>query len=588
MSASHLPSPNEDTASLFSLKKEKRDQGVVVTSDASAPPVPPIPLKYKYGLFPQDKPLSPFDVAAQSPSSEQRPDTGRSGIGSRAVPHASSKFLPLKTPYSKESGLPRSPSQVVIPSSSSDSSTSTVRPDPKATPPTATRNFTPIMTPWSNEHGLPQPLPRAIPWPGQSRSPSPASSVRTSIFSPQSPSKESPTTTKITRKAEDTTFGVPDKELRAMFEKDPAVVRFNKMFKPGGKVSSDIVYPPGIPAAEYHKMKALYDLTGSPFIEDPKPKVKGKKPQPLPMSVSSYSLETVTPFSVHEHVVPRSAPIDPPLPFRIKPRSYKSAASSPTSPDFAKLSAAAERKLSSSLSRPKSKEARTTPTSSLRSGYTSSSLGRSTADKSPDNLKIKTKKSLRNLFSRTPPVPSLRHLPISHPTPIPPSRSASPVTVPGAVPTFSPEFWNRATLVEFPIPIRVPTPQPDALSPVPGLPAELFKFKKRAGLPPIVPQRPHDGVDLDLVKMRGKGDGGMAYVRKETDDDEEENEFPVRGAWVPTQHQAPSGVNMGIRQSNGEMWEKFSHERYSGVEKIEMGTVLEDFVLGKKKFVKDI
>ncbi|OAG09209.1 uncharacterized protein CC84DRAFT_1255314 [Paraphaeosphaeria sporulosa] len=611
-------------SSILSLRTQKRDEDKVVTTDAPVPPVPPIPAKFKYSLFPQDKPLSPFDVAARLPSSEQRPDTAGSGFGSRAVPHPKatvpSKFQPIATPYSKPSSLRRSPSKVIFPSSS-ESSASAETPDTGRSttsvlerPPTKpTRNFTPIMTPWSNEKGLPEsprrviaPVrppwsnepglpespPKPVPWPGGSRSPSPASSVRTTVDRAQYPSKE---TTPRTKPFEGTTFGVPDEDLRAMFKDHPDVIRCKKMFEPGGKVSSDIAHPPGIPAAEYHKMKALYDLTGSPFNgdTDSKGKSKGKKPQPLQQASSAYSLKTVTPFSVHEHAIPRSAPLDPPLPFRPIPRSSKSEASSPTTPDFANLSTAAERKSSSPSAQPRSKDTHTTSTSGRRSGYTPSSLGRSstndstTKDTVPSVRKLKSKKSLRSLFQRdpAPPIPSLRHLPISNPIPTAPSRADSPATVPGSTPKFTKEFWERDTLISFPIPL---TDIPSDGSPVPGLPRALFKHTKRAGPPPIVPARPGDGkVDLEIVRMRGVGDGRMVYVKKGGGEDED----GVRGAWVPVAHQAPPGVDMGIKRSDGEVWERFSHERYGSVERIEKGMrgmVVDDFVFGEKEFVEDI
>ncbi|KAL5441655.1 hypothetical protein PMIN07_009048 [Paraphaeosphaeria minitans] len=625
-------------SSLFTLNNQRRYEDKVVTTDASAPPVPPIPAKFKYTLFPQDKPLCPFHVAARSPSSEQRPDTAGSAFSSRAIPHpqkaiASSKFRPIQTPYSKESGLPKSPSQVNFPFPS-ESSASTQKPDTSSAVSVTssafvdpqkklTRIYAPIMTPWSNEKGLPKsPLqaiapihspwsneagltespPKPVPWPGQSRSPSPASSVRTTVHSPQSPCKLTPPRAKP---FEDTTFGVPDEELRALFKDHPAVKRFHKMLEPGGKGSSDIVYPPGIPAVEYHKMKALYDLTGSPFNEGDggtkkKGEGKGKKPQTLPQSSSLYSLETVTPFSVHQHLFPRSAPLNPPLPYRPIVRSTKSATSSPTSPDFAKLSAAAGRKSSSSSARPGSKDTHTTSPPGRRSGYTSSSLGRSSTKDStaknagPGALKIKSKRSLRDLFQRggrPPPIPSLRHYPISNPIPIAPSRADSPPTVSGSTPEFSEEFWERDTLVAFSIPVSVP----DDDQPVPDVTAALLKHTKRAGPPPMVPARPGDGkVDLDIVRMRGVGDGRMMFVKKpvgSVDEDEDEGEGKVRGAWIPVPHQAPPGVDMKIRRADGEVWEKFSHERYSQVERIEKGMkgmVVDDFVLGEKEFVEDI
>jgi hypothetical protein len=512
-----------------------------VTSDSAAPPVPRIPPKYT--VFPPIKPLSPFDVHTPPPFAKQRPDTGHSGSSSRAVPGvslptASSKFVPLKTPYSQESGLPQSPSKVSLASSSGSS---TVRPDsihsvsgPKGSP---------IMAPWTAEGELSRSPPKAVPWPGQSRTPSPESSARGSEL--ESPSKKTDTKAVLN---EPTTFGIPNKTLRAMFLDHPSVKRFNEMMDNDGPAPEELVYYPGVPASEYNKMSALWQATGSPFESS---KAKGKKPQSLPQSASSYSLATVTPYSYHEHEVPHSAPLDLPHSFfsrraaasSIKSLGSKSAASSPTSPDFPPSSSAGE------SWRPTSKESGATSTSGSHRSTGYASLGRS------GGRKPKNKKSLRNLFKRSSSPDRPRIGPISHPIPIPMPQPSRDSEVPSP-PQLPPRSDSAVTSV--PLPIR--------LSPA------AVQFTPRPGLPPFRPERPKEGVDLDLVAMRGKD-----YTKM----------VSYKGCWIPVEDSPPPNVKMEIKKSDGQLFEKFSHERYT-VKKTEKGMELSDYVVGKDESVDDI
>jgi hypothetical protein len=124
----------------------------------------------------------------------------------------------------------------------------------------------------------------------------------------------------------------------------------------------------------------------------------------------------------------------------------------------------------------------------------------------------------------------------------------------------------------------LPQPQPRSDSAVTSVPLPVHlspaavQFTPRPGLPPFRPERPKEGVDLDLVAMRGKD-----YTR-----------FVChKGCWIPVEDSPPPDVKMEIKKSDGQLFEKFSHERYT-VKKTDKATVLSDYVVGKEESVDDI
>ncbi|KAJ4353696.1 uncharacterized protein N0V89_005426 [Didymosphaeria variabile] len=533
-------------SSIFSLRKEKLDQEEVVTSHKSAPPVPPIP--FKYSLFPKCKQKGPFDNPPTPPFAKQRPDTGRSGSGSRAVPHVPQltvprKFVPLMTPYSDEGGLPKTPSKVTFApvttsSTSNTSSASNVR-EPGSAPQspserilTAIRTAADTVTKNATETTAPtSPIKRS------SSTASSASNVLQHKFVPRSPSEETLTPPK---RPKGTTFGVPNEVWEARYADHPEIVRFKEHIHNDGPPIEEMVYSPGIPASEYHRLKANFEATGSPFESA---KAKGKKAKSLPQSSSSHSFATVTPFSYHQHEVNHSGPLEPPSRFyanRAAASSTKtlkslfkpsSAATSPTYPEFAPLSqigvlqAQPNRKSSSSSSRPASKESRIASTSSSsgsRFSVGTYSLGRSSRGK------LKPKKSMRDLFKRS-------------------SSSGSPE---------QPRAYHISR------PVLVPQPGPD--SDVPPLPTTV-KFTKPPGPPPTRPPRPDEEVDRELVAMRGSGITRMGFEGNKR---------------VPQ-------VDMGIRTPSGVAYERYSQERYT-VKRMGRGMLIRDSMTGTKEFVEDI
>ncbi|KAL1608110.1 hypothetical protein SLS60_003049 [Paraconiothyrium brasiliense] len=474
------------------ISKEKAKAEEVITTPSSAPPVPAIPAKYR--LYPTCKQNSL--IPPTPPFAKQRPDTGRSASSSRAVPHVPQLIASLMTPYSEEGGLPKSPT-------STANSVSSVR-DPELAP----------QSP--SEETFKRPSSTA----------SSASSVLQHKYVPRPP--------------KGTTFGVPREVWEDIYADHPEIIRFKEHIHNDGPPIEEMVYSPGIPASDYHRYKANFEATGSPFEST---NGKGKKDKTVPQPSSSKSLTAAAPFPHDQHEVKHFAPLDPASRFyanRAAASSTKtlksmfkssSAVTTPTNPEFAPLShivdpqTESNRKFSSSSRRPASKESRIASTSS--SSGSRFSVGTSSLERSSKG-RLKPKKSLRDLFQR--------------------SSSSSSSKQPG------PFHISRPVLV----------PQPGSDSDVPPLPATV-KFTKPPGPPPTRPQRPHEEVDQELTAMRGSGVTRLGFGSN--------NRVPRR--------------EMGIRTPSGEVYERYNQERYT-VKRIGKGMLIRDSVTGTKEFVEDI
>lgn len=581
------PSPNQTTASIFSLRKEKQGQAEAIRSVDSVPPVPPIPAKY--GL-PAVKQNNRRNITAPPPIAKGRPDTGRSYSGRILDPiespsTAPRRFAPLITPYSNEAGLPKPPSKVTFGRSTKSSNLSPHQPNVTTAAP---RKFTPLMTPYSDEQGLPQApaflfsnqsdtssedSEQALRW-LESRAPAPAEftsystdrDLRMSLAAFPAPERglyvtnpsvsmdsqfdSTPNPSVVPDAAEifkntfpePTTFGIANKVLEAYYADHPAIIHYRQIIDEDAEVTADDeqVYPPGIPVSEYRKLQAQFEaqtLDPEDFTCPPKSfKAEIKKPWCLPKSSSTHSLTTTIPSAYGEHEISQSTPLDPPSPYFNQAAAastssfkYKSMVAKMTNREAAPLSATGVTQAKSTLKPPPSIQ---------RSSF---------QDKDND----RTPSALSSSYNSSLGTSSLgRH-----------GGRGGRLKLKKSLKDLFKRSASSSTPEQPAIDHAVPVPQPGADPDVPPLP-ETVRFKKPPGPPPMRPERPTEAVDLDLVAMRGKG--------------------LTRIGFLGGKH-----VDMGITTNEGKKYEWFSHERYE-VERSVDGMVLHDTVFDREHSVPDI